>query len=164
MTSLEKLALPKLVSRFVDLANRNRKAVNERKHRTENRTAWRMMEITRELQSRGEDGRAALIAMLDHEEETVRMLAAARVLDFAPERALPVLEALKTMNHRDSRGKPLSDLLHFNVFASGVLWRWREERGLNNPDETPLGLNIEEFNRRRDEEMADISAKLQEEE
>ncbi|WP_295775618.1 DUF2019 domain-containing protein [uncultured Microbacterium sp.] len=54
----------------------------------------KMVEQIREL-SGSEEGRAALIALIDHPNEDVRLDAAVASIDWAPDRAIPVLEEIE---------------------------------------------------------------------
>jgi hypothetical protein len=78
-----------------------------------NRTTVEMGDVARELTSR--DALAALLTLLDHPSIAVRGMAACCCLSMAPERAVPVLEAIK-----------VEDDLMDKDSASWALDRWRQ--------------------------------------
>ncbi|MET3961096.1 hypothetical protein ABIE44_001030 [Marmoricola sp. OAE513] len=64
--------------------------------RKANRLFKAMHQLAKELRST-EEGRAALLTMLDHPLPGVRMNAAAECLPFAPDAAVPVIEAIEQL-------------------------------------------------------------------
>ena len=68
----------------------------------------------KELRSRGQQGRDALLTLLDHPNPYVRCTAAGHALEFAPVRAEAVLESLRD--------------LHGGVGAEAylILWAWQK--------------------------------------
>ncbi len=90
---------------------------------TANRLMTEMGSIADELQSR--DARAALLPLLDHANICVRNDAAACCLPIAPERAVPVLEAIKEGEDFIERGN-----------AASTLDQWRKK---NAPPSTAAG-------------------------
>jgi hypothetical protein len=73
-----------------------------------------ILSIRRELRTRGVEGRAALIGLLEHPASEVRVWAASDVLEFAPDKAEPILEVLA------ESGKPSAA---FDARATLEEWR-----------------------------------------
>ncbi len=69
-----------------------------------NRWFRRSDRAARQLIDRGENGKDALDALLGHAEPSVRLGAASYVLDWAPARAIPVLEDLLIWAKQDRSG------------------------------------------------------------
>jgi len=88
--------------------------------------------------------------MMAHPEETVRLLAATWVLKFDPVRAVPVLESLARLDQPNDDGTVIDDILQMKLMAEAALSDWRQEQGLANPEDTPLGVDREALDRPRD--------------
>jgi len=99
------LSHEQLVERFVAIAleqdyiNRMDEPVSEY-----NRLYDLMEEVERELKSRPEDGRHALIPLLDHDNAHVRLKAAIATLALTPEAARAALQALDDRNRPPEAG------------------------------------------------------------
>jgi hypothetical protein len=82
-----------------------------------NKIAGELHEIINELKSR--NALTALLPLLDHANMTVRGRAAATCLSIAPDRAVPILEAINESGGWFDKGN-----------ASWALYRWRDENEL----------------------------------
>jgi hypothetical protein len=78
-----------------------------------NATVGEMIDVRMELRSRNAE--AALLPFLEHENITVRRVAARQCLSMAPEKAIPVLEAI------EKEGSGLNQ-----ISAAGALFDWRQ--------------------------------------
>jgi hypothetical protein len=76
-----------------------------------NRWFRRADRAVRKLIDGGENGKGAVEALLGHEEPSVRLGAASYVLDWAPSRAVPILEDLLIWAKRDRSGDIFGEAL-----------------------------------------------------
>jgi hypothetical protein len=72
-------------------------ALDEMNPRRSNLHFDRSVDAYRELRSRGPEAQRLLLSLLEHENPSVRADAACYALEFAPERALPVLTAMEDL-------------------------------------------------------------------
>ena len=86
-----------------------------------NRWFRRSDRAARKLIDRGENGKDAVEALLGHEEPSVRLGAASYVLDWAPARAIPVLEDLLIWAKRDRSGDIFGEALQVILNVHGLL-------------------------------------------
>jgi Domain of unknown function (DUF2019) len=101
---LNELATPELVNRFAALARDRHDAMQETDVDRANNIHDEQTRICDELKSRGENERNALLALLDYPHVGVQCDAAGRCLGFAPDRAIPILEALVHSGHWNEAG------------------------------------------------------------
>ncbi|WP_372241064.1 DUF2019 domain-containing protein [Corallococcus terminator] len=86
-------ALPsELEAAYAEAAVRQGRASLEGDFRTANAQQKTLVAVWGELRTRGEEGQASLLRLLDHQEQDVRVWAASHALSFAPARAEEVLE------------------------------------------------------------------------
>ncbi len=83
-----------LVTMYREAALRHGAATEQGDQRRANRHHDEIACIYRELRSRGDQARSALLPLLDDIEEHVRAWAGAHALEFAPERAVKMLQRL----------------------------------------------------------------------
>lgn len=83
-----------LITMYREAALRHGVATEQGNLRRANRHHGEIANIYRELRSRGDHARAALLPLLDDIEEHVRAWVAAHALEFAPERGLKILQRL----------------------------------------------------------------------
>jgi hypothetical protein len=83
-----------LASQYTDAAIRHGVASRDGDARGANRAYEELSAIADALRARGPDGELSLLGLLVHPQIEVRGWAAAHVLSFAPDRALPVLEKI----------------------------------------------------------------------
>ncbi|MGN6186679.1 MAG: DUF2019 domain-containing protein [Thermoanaerobaculia bacterium] len=107
---------------FAEAAALNGAAGDAGDYRTGNRQYDRAIAIYRELRHRGSSAQKELLSLLPHNNAWVRYWAAVVTLEFAPDQAAPVLEALI-----DAQG---SAPLRLNV--SVVLSEWRKGTSICN--------------------------------
>jgi Domain of unknown function (DUF2019) len=120
---LQRMPLDELIAYFEDMATREYGAKfvadpNSSLWDVElrNRLLDEIWDIEKEIASR--DALARLLPFLDHPYDSVRLWAADACLPVAPERALPVLEALAATSSDYTRD-----------YARDILRRWRRENG-----------------------------------
>ena len=135
MGRLSQAAVPDLSRMFVELCRRERATILRMDTREHHRQSDRLMEIAEEIKSRGEEGRKALLSLLDHDDENVRLWAASHSLAFAPDIAVPALEDLVALGDRERDGELRHDVVSIALSAERMLYNWREERGLLTPEE-----------------------------
>src|SRR5688572_15515076 len=83
---------------------------------------WRRSDrAARKLIERGENGKDAVEALLSHAEPSVRLGAASYVLDWAPSRAIPVLEDLLIWAKQDRSGDIFGEALQVILDVHGLL-------------------------------------------
>lgn len=92
--NLARTDLEALLAEYADAALTHRRASREGKHKIANRAYERLSAVVRELRGRGADAQSALLRLLNDERIEVRGWVAAHVLEFAPDRALGVLEEI----------------------------------------------------------------------
>lgn len=105
-----------LIDEYVELAKLHGLALSGFDHKKANRLHSRIMKVHRELLALGPDARSGLLGLLEHPDMSVRCWAASQSLEFAPERAEPVLRQLATEGP-----------LPFNMSAETVLMGWRSK-------------------------------------
>jgi hypothetical protein len=81
-----------LLARYVDAAKSHGQASLRGDHRAANREYASIRAVWQAL--RGRDQGVAILTLLAHSDASVRLWAASHALEFAPDRAEPVLEAL----------------------------------------------------------------------
>ncbi len=86
-----------------------------------NRWFRRSDRAARKLIDRGENGKDAVEALLGHAEPSVRLGAASYVLEWAPGRAIPVLEDLLIWAKRDRSGDIFGEALQVILDVHGLL-------------------------------------------
>ncbi|HJP58903.1 MAG TPA: hypothetical protein VJ865_02855 [Gemmatimonadaceae bacterium] len=91
-------ALEELGDAYRTAAAAQGQAVVAGDHKVANRHSDLLFAISRELRGRGEAGQSVLLPLLNDSDESVRSWAAADVLEFVPELAVPVLEVLAETN------------------------------------------------------------------
>lgn len=70
---LSQAAVPDLSRMFVEFSRRERATILRMDTREHHRLSDRLIEITEEIKSRGEEGRKALLLLLDLDDENVRL-------------------------------------------------------------------------------------------
>lgn len=112
-----------LVERLVQAELAEAAAVERLDMKAQNRWFDRATAVVQAILSEGETGKTALERLLDHELPMVRVTAAANVLKWAPERALPVLEEVMARAYweRDARGRRPAAAGHVLLNAEGLL-------------------------------------------
>jgi hypothetical protein len=112
-------AVRNLVERLVQAEAAAAEAYARQDMKAQNRWADRREAAIRELLSSGPAGQAALEELLHHDLPVVRGVAAAHVLKWAPEKAVPVLEALVAWGHlqkgADGLRPPIAGLVLFSA-------------------------------------------------
>ncbi len=93
-------------------------AIKQNDRKTINRLDDYAQAIYQELRSRGRASQDAMLPLLADDDRNVRGAAAAWVLDFAPDRAIPVLEALVET--------PMGGIAASLARASLIGWRQRD--------------------------------------
>lgn len=113
--------------------------------RAQNRWADHRHKAIQELLARGELGRAALEKMLHHELPLVRLSAATNVFEWAPDRAVPVLEELLTWAYvqKDSKHPGLRPMVASTVLGDAKVLLARHY-GVRLREVVRLVLGIEE--------------------
>ena len=120
---------------LVDLCRQERAARLRGDVAAHHRLSDRMLAVAETLKQRGEEGRKALLSLIDHEEQNVQLWAAAHSLDFAPEVAVPALERLIAWGEQGAKGDLQPDVVSIGITATNSLHVWRAERGLLTPEE-----------------------------
>jgi len=93
--NLARADLEVLLTEYADAALTHRRASREGKYKTANRAYTRLSAVVHELRTRGGAvAQGALLRLLKDERIEVRGWAAAHALEFAPDRALVVLEEI----------------------------------------------------------------------
>jgi hypothetical protein len=92
--NLQQGDLDALLKEYADAALVHRTASREGKHKIANRAYHRISTVMRELRERGPHALSALLRLLEDERIEVRGWAAAHALEFAPDRAVHVLECI----------------------------------------------------------------------
>ncbi|HEX5751477.1 MAG TPA: DUF2019 domain-containing protein [Archangium sp.] len=103
-----------LIDKYIELAKLHGVALSEFDHKKANRLHSRIMQVHRDLLVLGPNTRSRLLELLEHPDMSVRSWAASQSLDFAPERAEPVLERIAAEGP-----------LPLNLNAETVLMGWR---------------------------------------
>jgi hypothetical protein len=103
-----------LIGRYIELAKLHGAASSEFDYKKANRLHSRVMRVYRELQALGFEARSEFLKLLDHPDMSVRCWAASQSLEFAPERAEPVLRKIAAEGP-----------LPLNLSAEATLMRWR---------------------------------------
>ncbi len=101
---IPKMTTRELVERFAGLAIDRHDAMQETDVDHANQIHEEQTRICDELKSRGNDERTALLPLLDYPHVAVQCDAAGRCLGFAPDKAIPVLEALVHCGHWNEAG------------------------------------------------------------
>jgi hypothetical protein len=101
---IQKLTTRELVDRFAGLALERHDAMQETDADLANQIHDQQTRICEELRSRDDDQRSALLPLLDYPHVAVQCDAAGRCLGFAPDKAIPVLEALVHCGHWNEVG------------------------------------------------------------
>ncbi len=91
--------LPDLVDRLIQLKAAEGEAIEKLDTGDQNKCARQREKVIAQILDRGAEGRAAFEALLGHEMPLVRLSGAARVFDWAPELALPVLRELLSWSY-----------------------------------------------------------------
>lgn len=91
---LKKVSVHELSALYEGAAVRHGEASQKGDHRTANAQYKRLLAAWKELRSRGDEGRAALLHLMDARNLHVQVWAASHVLEFAPEAAEARLERL----------------------------------------------------------------------
>ena len=92
---LKKMSTPDLVDRFASLGIGQYQAELRGELAKENNLILQMRPLVEELKSRPGDQRTALLALLDHTNIQVRLMAAKLTLAVAPAAARQILQAIK---------------------------------------------------------------------
>jgi len=111
---LETLSSSELATEYEKAASLYGEAVEGGSAKTTNKQYDILQKLEQELKKRRADGRAAVLGLLSHGDRGIRLCAASVALDFAPEQAESVLEALS-----DGKGT-----ISFN--AKMLLQEWRK--------------------------------------
>ena len=98
---LEDLTVAELVERFAAIGIKQNQALLGDEFAKFTRLYWQMDAIEKELRSRPADQRRALLALFDHRDMQVRLIAAKAILAVEPEAARRMLRAIV-----DSRRQP----------------------------------------------------------
>jgi hypothetical protein len=93
-TDVASSTIEELVEAYRRAAAAHGQATSDGDHRAANRHHDVIAKIYRELRSRGPSAQSALVPLIHDANDGVRSWAAAHALEFAPERAEPVLEKL----------------------------------------------------------------------
>jgi len=96
---LSKLTTPELVELFAKLAVDRHSAMVGSDPETFNRLGDKIGEISEQLKRRGLADRQALLPLFKHPHAAVWYDAATKIMGFAPEQAIPVLEFLAGCDH-----------------------------------------------------------------
>lgn len=110
-----------IVQSLVECEEQRRLAVRRQDIRNTNRWFDRVSAILDDLTGQGPEGRAALEALLNHTSSFVRLSAAAKVREWAPDLAIPVLADLYLVE-REPNASP-SERNEVNMSAKGLLYR-----------------------------------------
>jgi hypothetical protein len=94
MTRTRASSVDQLVERIVQAEIAEAAALERLDTRAQNRCADRLDAAIRELLSQGEAGRTTLEKLLQHERPMIRLAAASKVLEWDPDRAVPIFEQL----------------------------------------------------------------------
>jgi hypothetical protein len=94
MSKLTALKVDQLVQRFADITVKQGRAANHFDNRAYNRLYAQMVEVADELKQRDGDQRRALMALYDHPQAQVRMMAAHMTLAIAYQSAREVLQLI----------------------------------------------------------------------
>lgn len=86
--------IPALLVEYVNAAQVHGEATRSGDYHSANIAYETIAGVYRELRSRGLEAQNRLLNLLNHEDFAVRSWAASHALEFAPQRGLPVLEAL----------------------------------------------------------------------
>ena len=139
MGRLSQAAVPDLSRMFVDLCRRERTATLRMDITAHHALSDRLIDVSQEIKRRGEDGRQAILTLLGHDEENVRLWAASYVLeldpDLAPDAAVSLLERLVTWGEQEANGELQQDVISIGLRAESMLYTWREKHELLTPEE-----------------------------
>jgi hypothetical protein len=141
MTAKSEVSVEQLVQRLVEAEIAETAALDRQDMKAQNRWFDRSAAVITELLSKGEAGKAALEELLNHELPMVRMVAAASVLKWVPERALPVIEELVAWSHGHAAGHRSPVVSHISLGAGGLL---ALHYGIDINEVVPRVLGIEE--------------------
>jgi hypothetical protein len=94
------MTIDELVDRFADLGIAQDEALLDDEIAKYNKLYGEMVDIDKELRTRGRDARLALLRLLDHPTAQVRVRAAARSLGVAPAQARRALEEVRASNEQ----------------------------------------------------------------
>ena len=140
MGRLSQAAVPDLSRMFVDLCRRERTATLRMDITAHHALSDRLIDVSKEIKRRGEDGRQAILTLLDHDEENVRLWAASYVLeldpDLAPDAAVSLLEHLVIWGEQEANRELRQDVISLGLRAESMLYTWREKHELLTPEET----------------------------
>ncbi|MBI2908786.1 MAG: DUF2019 domain-containing protein [Chloroflexi bacterium] len=112
--NINKADVPTLTDWYAEAAAAHGKATEEGDYKRTNREHDKLFAVYREMHARGDDGRAGLIKLLESPSDWVRLCAAAKALEFAPEVSEPLISELA----RENKG-----IIGFE--AEMVLREWR---------------------------------------
>jgi hypothetical protein len=109
--ALSSLTVPELVDLFIEKGLADFGAWEAGDYRRSNKLTGDTNAIGWELKSRGPEATAALLPLLDHENDCIRMSAAAHCHAIAPERSREVLADISAHGH-----------IPYRIFADVQLW------------------------------------------
>jgi hypothetical protein len=121
MSEPTKPTIDQLLKRLIEAKIGEAAALEREDMRAQNRWADRREAVIRDILSYGDEGRAALEGLLNHERPMIRLVAAAHVLKWSPERAIPMINELLAWSHaeRDVAGRrpPIASFVSRNAQA-----------------------------------------------